>query len=348
LIVFCAATLPSLSWAAQTGPTFPTHRFPTDESFHATYRTGWLSSSSNFVSALSVDPLPTKYGINLFRHEFAFEFQPSRKLSLGTILTMMSATVDNGTNQAAKTSPGDQFLFAEYRVYDVPGASVGGAFVFKIPGYNNLTFKEFQDTGASNLVIFGDGQSDITGLATAEYWPSQVIRLRSDVGYTYRTDQYSAEVPLQLALGFVTPRVEVDLRFRGNLTLRTDGFESTSTGLDKLKSAYGGTEMVYSANPWLFVVNPAVELWLSPKWGVGFEYAYSLFGNRAPYFQHMGLSLTYRWAKTVRVNPRTFKEVDIGTDQESGQFQGEVQGKDLEPKTSNPERIREESDEVFE
>lgn len=347
----CSTTLVGLSaFASQTGPAFPTHRFPTDQSAHFSYQGARIGSSANFVDALSTDPLANKGEISFYRHEFTLEYQPSRKLNLGVIFSLLSASiVDNTTTSAKNSAPGDQFLFFEYRAYDKPGASVGGAFMLKFPGYSNPTYEEFKAANEGHTVLFGDGQTDITALLTGEYWPSKILRLRLDSGLTFRTEQYSAEVPIQAAFGIVTPQVELDLRFRGNLTLRTDQFDSASNGLDKLRAAFGNSAWAYSSNPWVFSINPSVEVWLSPKWALGFDYAYSLLGNRAPYYQSAALSLTYRWAKSVRKSTRTFHEVDIGTDQESGQFQGEIQGKELEPKAVRPERIREEpQDEVFE
>jgi hypothetical protein len=310
-----------------------------------------MSTSSNFVEALSIEPLKNEASISMYKHEFSLEYQPSRKISLGALLSVYSASISNElvSDPEVRTSPGDQFFFGEYRFYDEPGASVGGAFVLKFPGYSNPTFQEFQASGSSLAILMGDAQTDVTGLITGEYWPSQVVRGRIDTGYTFRTEQYSAEIPFLASIAFVTPKIEVDLKVRGNFTLRTDKFQSSSDGADELKKAFGGSDYAFSANPWIFVINPTVEMWVSPKWAVGFDYSYPLFGNRAPFYQNIALSLTYRWAKSARRNQKTFREVDIGTDQESGQFQGEIQGKDLEPKAAQPERIREEpEDEVFE
>ncbi len=324
--------------SAQFGPVFPSHRFPTDESFHATYRALRASSGWNFVEPLELNRLLNDSEIGVTKHELQLEYQPNRALSIGGILSFDQTSIAEKTRSLSASGLGDQRFWSEYRFYDEPGSSIGLGLVIKFPAYENKA----ATTGG--LATFpGDAQTDYTALATAEFWPNETFRLRTNFGYTFRSEGFSDELPFLLSAGFVIPKFEIDLRIRGNLTLNSDSF--TDDTLSSLRSAFGNSDYVFSPDPRLVIVNPSVEFWINPTWAVGIDFQYALMGVHAPSFSQYGLHLTYRWAKTHRRQTRTFKEVDIGTDQESGTFQGEEQDKVRELRPEDPSPIRPEPEE---
>ncbi len=221
---------------------------------------------------------------------------------------------------------GDQRLFAEYRFFDAPGRSVGFAFVPKFPGYSNPTQDELTSQGVTTAVLLGDSQVDFTTLLTTEFWPATTIRVRLDAGYTYRTEGFAPELPYAVSLGYANPRVDLDLKVRGNVSL-SGTRDSTDASLAVLRAAFQGSDYAYSDTPWVMIFQPNAEFWVTPRIGLGFDFAYSALGNNSSRFTEFGVSITFREATTRRRARTTFQEVDIGTDQESGVFQGEIQGK---------------------
>jgi hypothetical protein len=331
--------------AAQIGPFFPSHRFPTDESFHLGYRWGVLHSSSNLISTLTTDTLLDNSSLRVVRNSFIPEYQPNRNLSIGAVINLDSLTIsdDNG-NSEHKSGLGDQWVWGEFRFFDKPGASMGLAMVVKFPGYKNPTLDDVQDSSGNPIrnAYLGDAQTDLSVMGTSEYWTSNTWRARADLGFTYRTEQYSAEIPFLVSFGYVTPKVDIDFRVRGNLTFGNDSLAADAQQQSDLHETFENSLYALSGSPWVLALNPKVEVWLSTQWAASFDYLYSLMGQDSANFQSFGVGFTYRWAKTNLNRPRTFQQVDISTDQEAGQFQGEEQQQSHAPKTDYGTEIQEE------
>ena len=329
------------------GPEFPTHRFPTAESFHLSYSLNFFSTSLNFIEGNKTERLTSNASFRVTRHQFTGEFQPNRYLSVGAILAYDSAKLGDVSAELTKSALSDQRIFAEYRLIDEVGSSLGVALVAKFPGYNNPTVAELTASGDQSAILFGDGQTDLSMMATSELWFTPQIRSRFDIGYAYRTEKYAGEFPMLASLGFVTPKVEVDVRFRGNFTAGNDGESNGS--VPQLQTAFAKSQYALAVNPWVLCIQPSVEVWVNPKWALDFDYTYSLIGVNSPNFQNFRLGVTYRWAQTTVRRPRTFQQVDIRTNQEEGVFQGESQGRKLEPKVEDPSPIIDEpsGEEVF-
>lgn len=324
--------------AAQSGPVFPSHRFPTDQSYHIGYDLSMLSSASNYTGS-GVLELPGQGSLLVANHKLTAEFQPNRFLNFGLLFNVEYVKIARGSSGAfdSKTSLGDQRVFAEYRFHDIPGRSAGVAIMAKFPGYKNPTSQEL--SAADQVALLGDAQSDFTALLTSELWLTRTLRARLDAGATYRTEQYAAEFPFLASLSYVTPKIDFEFRLRGNATLGNDGFSDAT--IESVQEKFGSSSFAFSQNPWLLVFEPHVEIWLNPRLALITEFSMSLAGNNAPKFFTMTGGLTYRWAETKIRERRTFQEVHIETDQESGDFQGEKNDK-FEPRAPNPERILEE------
>src|SRR4051812_34790022 len=90
--------------ASQTGPVFPSHRYPTDESFHLSYELGILGHDANFVSPLETDFLSGNASIKRLEHRFGLEIQPNRQFSLGGIFSFDALTLSqNGQADLSKS-----------------------------------------------------------------------------------------------------------------------------------------------------------------------------------------------------------------------------------------------------
>lgn len=312
------------SLAAQFGPIFPTHRFPTDESFHLGYGLVYGKSSSNFVGSRSTEPLEGQSKLRLLRQQLTAEFQPNRRLSTGAILHFDSLTLNNPTTDTSvsKHKLSDQRVFMEYRFSDGPGYSIGLAAMLKFPFYKNPTLTDIPADG-SGLILMGDAQTDFTTLLTGEYWGSDNLRFRSNLGYTFRTEAFASEMPFYFSLAFVSPRVDFELKFLGNFTIGNDSFDDESTDLELVRVRFGNSEYAYSASPWVMAVEPELTFWVDKEWGIITNLRYALLGNRSPNFYTAMLGLTYRWSETSKRVKRTLQDVDIGIDQDVGQFPGE-------------------------
>lgn len=313
-----------ISKAAQLGPLLPTHHFPTDKSFHLGYRLSIVNSSNNFVEPRVTEPLKDDSAIRITRHEFTPEFQPNRKLSLGArlVFDQMKLGSQTSTQDISKSALGDQSVFAEFRFFDEVGHSLGFATVFKFPGYSNPTLKELNNSpDPSRTLLLGDAQIDTSFYLTGEKWLGSSLRTRANLGYTLRLDGYAPEIPYMFSIGVVNPKMDFELRFKGNKSAGDGTANDSNT--QQIRSAFANSEYAYSPNPWLFVIEPAVELWISAKAAITAHYAYSLMGNRAPSYHAFGVGLMYRWAETISRTRRTYKEVPIFTDLEAGKFEGE-------------------------
>jgi len=328
------------SEAAQLGPQIPSHRYPTDTSFHLGYRLFLVNSSANFTQRLVTDTLTGDARLRILRHELAAEFQPNRKLSLGARINLDSLSLSSDLNTLAKrTSLGDQSLFAEFRVLDEPGSSLGFAAIAKIPAYSNPTLLEIAETGEDHTILPGDAQLDTTLMLTTEYWLGTNLRMRADAGYTLRLDGYAPELPYNVSVGVVNPKMDFELRLKGNFSLGAG--EENDADTQAIRDAFANSDYAYSPNPWVMVIEPYVELWISAKTAINLQYSYSLMGNRSPAYHAMAAGFVYRWAETRSRPRKTFKEVPIGTDQEAGKF-------DTDASESDSESLYRDTDPVFE
>jgi hypothetical protein len=322
-IIYVGLWLASLSAnASQYGPVFPTHNFPTDQSFHAVYRYGFHNTGSNFVGTLATDALADGKTIRNFTHELTAEYQPNRNLSLGGIFRFEQMSL-NGIAPVTygDTGLGDQRIFMEFRFHDQPGVSLGVAGIVKFPLYKNPTADELAATSHPNeIVLFGDGQLDTSLLLCGEYWFTNVVRLRSDLGVNFRSQGYAPDLPYLLAIGFVTPKMDLDLRLKGNVPLGTG---SNLVALAPVKTAFGGSDFALSPNARHLILNPSVALWMSPKLSFHFDFEMSLAGNHSANFTGFVFGLGYRWAKTKQDRPRTFQEVDIKKNLDGDRFEAE-------------------------
>ena len=329
-------------WASGRGPFFPTHRFPTDESYHFGLNLGYLSSNSNFISLATSELLPDLASMSVFRSSLSAEFQPNRRFSGGLQINLDTVRLKDLSESATFTKTGlsDHYIFSEYRFYDEPGSSAGFAFVVKFPTYKNPTLLDLGTPNPDSSAFLGDAQTDFTFLFTTEYWSSQIFRVRLDTGYTQRLEGFNSEIPLLFSFGFVTHKVDLDLRFRGNLSVPGSGLQDSLSDLEELRSAFKDSRYVLSQNPWGLQIQPALVLWLNPSTAFEFKYSYALLGNNSAKFHDFPAGITYRWAQKKSQRKRTFQQVDITTDQETGVFQGENQGRDLEPRFVDPNPIK--------
>lgn len=309
--------------AGQLGPSFPTHRYPTDVSFHMGYGFRIINSSSNFTQRLIIDPLLNDAKLRIVRHEFLPEFQPNRQLSLGARIVVDQLSMSRpGVKTQTRSTLGDQTIFAEYRILDEPGSSLGMATVVKFPSYGNPTLAELQRTATPERTLLpGDAQTDASFLITTEFWAGKNLRFRADAGYMTRLDGYSPELPFNLSLGVVNPKMDLEVRLKGNFTL--GGGEANNEEALAIRKAFAYSDYAYSPDPWVVVIEPHIELWLSAKSAVTLSYSHSLMGTRAAAYHALGAGFIYRWAETRNRPRKTFKDVPIGTDLESGKFEGE-------------------------
>ncbi|MBS1985707.1 MAG: hypothetical protein JST16_16225 [Bdellovibrionales bacterium] len=337
----CFFTAPAAQ-AAQGGPVFPTHHYPSDESFHLGYRLSYFTTGSNFVGPSTYKSLEDKSTYSVVKHSLLGEYQPSRKLSVGAIFNLNSAALNPATGTGVSDSGfGDQYLFAEYRFFDEPGSSLGVAFVPKFPGYKNPTIAELVAANKNRVALLGDAQVDFTTLMTSEFWPSNSVRIRADFGYTMKTESLPSEIPFLFAGAYVNPKVDLEFRVRGNFSMGgTDPTADADTAT--IKSGMAGSDYVYANAPWTVVMQPAIEFWVSPSMGLTADYSYAVMGNHSPHYQEMAIGLMFREAKIVKKSKRTFREVDIGTDQEAGQFQGETNNAPAAPQGTPTESPRDE------
>jgi len=318
------------SYSAQDGPYFPSHRFPTDRSFHIGYQFGYLKSSGNFDDLGEKVALASGSSITRTRHTVSPEYQPSRQFNFGAFLNFDGVKLsDEAGVSTSKNSFSDQVLWGEYRFFDIPGASVGIASVVKFPLYGNPTVQDLPTSATTNnsVVLLGDAQTDISILSTAELWPNDTFRIRANFGYTYRSDSYAAELPYLFSLGFVTQKVDFSLNVKGNFSLGNDSLAvsdpSAAANAQAVKNAFGGSNYALSENPSLSVLALKGELWFDPRWGVQSEFNFPIKGTNAIHFWNLAFGIVYRWAETDQVRKRTAREVDITVDQEKGQFEGE-------------------------
>jgi hypothetical protein len=311
--------------AAQLGPYFPTHRFPTDKSFHLGYNLGYFKSQNNFSTGGTAQPLLLSSSISRFQHQFIPEYQPTRFLAIGAYFNFDSLQIrDSSSNSEGKNAFSDQVFFVEYRMFDVPGSSIGIAILGKFPLYENITSGKLNSTGKRSTVLLGDAQSDYSLMATSEVWPQKHFRVRGDFGYTYRSDDYSAEIPYQLGLAYVNMKLDLELRLKGNLSLDNDKLnpnDPSSKATVQVQNAFGGSQYALSGNPILHIFEVAGEYWFNPLWNLMASYSMPYKGNDAPKYWQCRFGLTYRWVERDQYIRRTIKDVDISTDQEKGKFE---------------------------
>jgi hypothetical protein len=347
LSLFCE----NLTFGAGRGPVFPSHRYPTDESFHFSFASTYLATRSNFSGPLTSSKLTDDSSVGVIRFSPSGEFQPNRRFSVGGTFNFDSVrlSIPNEIEGVSKSGLSDQIIWGEFRFFDKPGASIGLGIVAKFPLYTNPSLADLDPDNPPPTAFLGDAQTDITTLITTEFWSNYSLRIRANLGYTARFSGFGSELPFLLSLGYVTPKVDFDLGLRGNLALKkvTDPISPESEKLNDLRATFKDSRYALSENPWVLIIEPKFEFWLTPTWAFQFRYAYTWMGNRSALFNEFLGGVVYRWAQKKSNRQKTFQQVDISTDQEAGTFQAESQSKSLEPKAVDPEAIKEGSDEEF-
>ncbi len=310
----------NLAFAAQWGPVFPTHNFPTEQSFLMNSNFEYGTQSSLFNSEGQKESLNLVF--SRFRVTLNPEYQPSREFSFGAFFNFDFLSLQpTGQNQTSKSGPSDQFLFAEYRFYDFPGQSIGLASVVKIPAY---PIPQRVDAGSSSFLILGDGQIDATALITTEYWLSRNLKFYLDTGFTFRAEDHSSEIPYNTGLEFKVPRYTIGANLRGASSLKTDSTRlSQSSGL--FHDLTGGTNYIFAENPTLLIGKIYGEYALNHEWAISGKFENSMSGKNAPFFYIVGFGLSYRNFEYSRYMPRTARDVDIETDDSEDEFEGEIQ-----------------------
>ena len=316
------------SSASQSGPYFPTHNFPTDRSFHLSYDFGVLKTGRNYDETGSSTPLLLNSQLFRYRHKLTPEYQVNRNFNVGAYIQVDSLNLaDEDGNTISKKGFSDQVIFSEYRFFDIPGASVGVATLVKFPFYENTTVSKFLDSGEGSTILIGDAQTDFSVMATSELWPSNFIRFRLDFGYTYRSDSFGAEIPYLISAGYVSKKVDIDLRLKGNFSLENDAIVAdNSTAAENsqlLQTAFGDSNYALSGNPSATKFETAISFWFDPLWGASASFEKSLRGKNSPQFWGIQFGLTYRFLEREERLKQTAREVDISTDQEKGVFEGE-------------------------
>ena len=321
LIVAAAKFIPfNLALAAQWGPVFPTHNFPTEQSFLMNTNFEYGTQSSLFNSLGQKESLELVF--SRFRITLNPEYQPSKQFSFGGYFNFDFLSLQpTGQTQVSKSGPSDQFLFGEYRFYDYPGQSVGIASVVKIPAY---PIPRQVDAGSSSFLILGDGQIDATALITTEYWLSRNLKFYLDSGFTYRAEDHSSEIPYNTGLEFKVPRYTIGVNLKGTSSLKTDNTRlSQSSGL--FHDLTGGTNYIFAENPTILIGKIYGEYALNHEWAISGKFENSMSGKNAPFFYIVGFGLSYRNFEYSRYMPRTARDVGIETDDSDDEFEGEIQ-----------------------
>jgi len=322
LILSAEILILNIALSAQFGPVFPSHNFPTDQSFLMNSNFEYGTQSSIF----NKDGL--KENLNLvfsrFRVTLNPEYQPSREVSFGAFLNFDFLSLqETNKPQISKSGPADQFVFGEYRFFDNPGQSVGIASVVKIPVYST---PQKVSVTTPPFLILGDGQIDATLLLTTEYWLTKNFKFYLDSGFTYRSDDHSYEIPYNTGLEFKVPRYTIGANLRGTSSLKTDSTRlSQVSGLFHDKS--GGTNYIFAENPTILIGKIYGEYSLNHEWALTAKFENSMTGKNAPFFYLVGVGLSYRNIEYTTYIPRTARDVGIETDDSDDEFDGEIQEK---------------------
>ncbi len=316
--------------ATQFGLPFPSHRFPTDTSFHASFALGLGSTSENYSTTGTATPLTGSQSVGWIKNSIQLEYQPSNHFSFGGNFTFLRTTLDAGATSLSNSrwSLGDQTIFAEYRFIDGPGYSLGMSGLIKFPGYLNESITEAQEKGFALLP--GDAQTDFGGMLSAEVWPTTTFRVQGDFGYLFRTQGFADHLIYQGSVAFVIPRVDLSFRLMGFHSIGngpTPGttFENEITTVQR--DYFAGSAYAYASTPSLLMMSPKVEFWIGPEYAATATYTRTIMGTDAAKGSFLEFGFTYRFSERKQNARRSFTEVGIETDQSSGVFEGELQEK---------------------
>lgn len=304
--------------ASQWGPVFPSHRYPTDRSYHVNSWFSYGSQDSVFDGKGEREQLDGS--LSRFRVVINPEYQPTRELSLGAYLNFDSLKLSESGQTLSKSGFSDQFIFGEYRVVDEPGHSIGFATIFKIPFYSvpgevNSTSEDF--------LLLGDGQIDSSLLLTTEYWAWRSIKLIGDIGITYRTDEHATELPFQLGAQYVSPKYNFGFYVLGNLSFKNDKATQNTTS-QQIQNLTGSTGYVFANSPETIIFGLKGEYALNPSWAFIGDLQNSVWGKSSPYFINFSAGVSYRFFDPSTTQ-RSAREVGIETDDATQEFEGEIQ-----------------------
>ena len=316
--------------ALQWGPVFPTHKFPTERSFHTTLSSEYGSQSAYFDGTGQKTTLTSK--LSRLRFSLTPEYQPSRQLSFGAMLNFDSLSTSGTSTTLAKSGLSDQFIFGEFRMIDERGKSLGIATVFKIPAYAN---PKSVDTNTPAFLMLGDAQVDGSFLVTGEYWATSHVKLFSDLGFTYRSDEHASEVPLNLGVEYVTKRYSVGASLAGNLSLGNDKTHDSPT-TQAIQSKTGANNYVFATNPQGFKAQVQAEYAFNYQWAANAKIENSIWGKNSPYFFNVGAGVVFRFFEPAHGEGPTAREVNIRTDDTSDEFEGELQEGSGTPQSLSP------------
>lgn len=306
----------SLAQASQWGPTFPTHNFPTDRSFHLNTNVEWGSHKSYFNDKAEKIDMTGKF--SRLRLILNPEYQPSRQVSIGAFVNFDSINLSGTGQELTKSGLSDQFLYAEYRFADHAGYSLGFATVFKIPLYSVPSSAPTTPT-----LLLGDGQIDAAFLFTTELWFKRYFRVNWDFGYNFRTDDHASELPMYLGLQYVRPKFNVGLSLNGNISAKNDKTDKDPVSV-QIRNFAGAGNYVFAQNPQILKLEVKGEYAFSYAWAANLRMTTALWGNSAPQQTIYNVGASYRFYEP-ETRRRTYREVEIKTDDTDDVFEGELQ-----------------------
>lgn len=300
---------------------FPTHNFPTDRSLHFNTNAEW-GSHKNFFDETSV-----KRSLNgeftRFRITLNPEYQPSREFSIGAYINFDSLSASSGGQTIGKSGLSDQFFYGEYRFIDEPGYSFGFATVFKVPIYSAPS-----EAPTQAILLLGDGQIDAAFMFTSEFWIQKNFRFNADLGFNFRTDDHASEIPMLLSVQYVKPKYNVGVNLNGNLSLRNDKTNADAVAA-QIRTFAGAGNYVYALNPQILKLEVKGEYAFSHAWAVNLKMVSAVYGSNAPQETNYSAGVSYRYFDPKQ-RKRSYKEVDLETDDTGGAFDGEIQEGDTE------------------
>lgn len=328
-MLFLSLFLAEQTQAAQAGPYFPTHHYPTDQSFLFSFRYYSLKTSNNYGEKGDSEELLNNGSVSRTRYQLLPQYQPNRRLSFGAFINIDKVHLDLGSQgEANKSGFSDQVIFSEYRVADEVGYSLGIAALVKFPLYSN---PENNSGNTLPLALMGDAQTDFTLMGTSEFWAKRNLKLYADLGFTFRSDEHATEFPYQVGATLVKLKWELGLKFLGNFSMGNDKVFNANDDVAQLarelRTSFGNSNYAFAENPVLHKYNLNGLFWATPNLAFHADWEQTISGKNAPKFYQFSLGLSYRLAFQNRARSKTYKEVDIDTDQESGVFDGELQEK---------------------
>jgi hypothetical protein len=207
-------------------------------------RISFYSTSTNFNSNSKPVTLANAAKLNRTYLDLAATYALQNEWSLFGRASLLSTSSTTGFS--------DQLIGVNRRLIDDPNG-------FQLNGQLEAILPAYQNSVSKNDLFMGDQSVDVTFGAFATHSVLDDYKIEAAVGYTYRTQKFSAAIPYSVLFKKIARAKAAffSIGTRGQFSLQSDAHSASSAATNQLKGA-AGSYLINAVNPSFMIVQAEV------------------------------------------------------------------------------------------